>query len=127
MNVLDKHILIKQKFPSILEKNMGMISKACKQAHIDYNTYRKWAADDKEFAQDCKDAYEVVGDFVESKLYETINEKNPQTIMFYCRTRLKDRGYGEKKEEETPIWAEKEMEHLKKQVDKLVEENKRDY
>jgi len=127
----DKHIAVKKAFPTILEKNMGLITKACKAAKIDYKTYQKWYEYDKEFRDDCLQVVETVGDFVESKLYKTIQDENPQTIMFYCRTRLKGRGYAETKEEETPIWKQKEMEEVSKAIQKgmdlAMKKNKRDY
>lgn len=39
---------------------------------------------------------ETADDFVESQLMKLIEEGNPTAIIFYCKTRLKDRGYSER-------------------------------
>lgn len=94
----DKNLSIKENFPEILCKAMGIVTNACKNAGICRDTYYDWRNSDPEFAAKCDKAHEYAGDFVESKLYELINDKNPASVIFYCKTKLSGRGYMEKKE-----------------------------
>lgn len=89
----------KQMFPDILRKNLGLISRSCEDAGISRITYYQWRESDQKFAELCDEALEHTGDLVESVLHELITEqKNPQATMFYCKTKLKDRGFVERKE-----------------------------
>ncbi len=87
---------IKPKFPQIMKESMGIISSACKKAGIDRDTYYRWRKEDPEFAKACDEAYDHAADFVESKLYQLINEGNPSAIIFYSKTKMKNRGYVER-------------------------------
>ncbi len=44
-------------------------------------------------------------DYVESKLFELIEEKNPAAVIFYCKTKLRHRGYVEKLEADLTVTA----------------------
>lgn len=93
---LNKINNIKPKFPEILKDCMGLITKACEKANIDRTTYYNWRNDDPEFARACDYVQEHVGDFVESKLYKLVNDENPTAVIFYAKTKLKNRGYVER-------------------------------
>lgn len=96
--VYAKHHKVKESFPTILRENNGLVYLTCKKVGIDRSTFYDWCDKDPLFAKDCEEAREAVGDKVEDKLYELIEEKNPQAVMFYCKTRLKNRGYVERSE-----------------------------
>lgn len=86
----------KEDFIKYLEQSCGIINAACKKAQIDRKTYYNWCDADEEFHQACFMALELQGDFVESKLLEKINDGDTTAIIFYCKTKLKNRGYSEK-------------------------------
>ena len=81
-----------------LEASMGIVSTACKKADISRETFYNWKKKDKEFAKKVEEASEIAKDFVESKLYKLINDENATAIIFYCKTKMKERGYVEKQE-----------------------------
>ena len=81
-----------------LEASMGIVSTACKKADISRETFYNWKKKDKEFAKKVEEASEIAKDFVESKLYKLINDENATAIIFYCKTKMKGRGYVERQE-----------------------------
>jgi hypothetical protein len=89
---------VKAEFPKIFADCMGIVTMACAKADIDYDTYQRWRKDDPEFAAKCDKAYEKAGDFVESQLYKLIQKGNTPATIFYCKTKLRNRGYVEKNE-----------------------------
>lgn len=93
-----KSVLQKEKVLEFLEKNCGVISPACKGANISRFSFYQWLKDDKEFAEKVKQIQEASIDFVESKLYEKINDGDTTAIIFYLKTKGKQRGYSEKHE-----------------------------
>lgn len=92
----NKSYNIKEKFPEILKECMGLVTNACDKAGIGRSAYYDWRKSDPVFAKMCDDVQEHVGDFVESKLYKLINEGNASAIIFFSKTKLKNRGYVER-------------------------------
>lgn len=84
---------IKANFPEVLKQTMGLVTLACEKAGIVRSTYYKWRKEDPAFAAICDEVPDRVGDLVESKLYEKIQKGDGETIRFYCKTKLKHRGY----------------------------------
>lgn len=85
------------------EAGKGNISIACKSADIGRTTYYEWTNPkgdyyDAEFTKKVEDIMEGTGDFVESKLIQKINKDDITAIIFYCKTKLKARGYVERSE-----------------------------
>lgn len=91
---------LKARFIEALGTLAGIVSAACKKVGIDRQTYYNWKASDAEFAARVKDADENAKDFVESKLFDQINKGNIVAIIFYLKTKAKDRGYVERAESE---------------------------
>lgn len=89
----------KSKFPDFLDECKGIVSTACKRANISRNTYYRWLEEDPEFAAICATVQENTYDSVESKLLDAINDGNVTAIIFYCKTKLKHRGYIERVEQ----------------------------
>lgn len=88
----------KIKFPEILKECKGIVSIACQKAKIARHTYYDWRKADPDFAKLCDESSETTIDFVESKLLELIDEKHPAAIIFFMKTKAKDRGYVERVE-----------------------------
>ncbi len=74
------------------------ISEVCRACGISRSRFRDWEKKDKEFAQAYKDAKEAKKDFIENKLMENIANGDTQSIIFACKTQLKDRGYVERQQ-----------------------------
>jgi hypothetical protein len=109
---------IKNNFPDILKKYRGIVTPACQEAGIARQTYYRWRQENEEFALLCDEAYEEAGDFVESKLYDNIEENDTTAIIFYCKTRLKKRGYVERIET-----TGKDGDPLKSEIEFKVDES----
>lgn len=104
---MDKMDIKKQKVIEALDKTLGIISHACKMVKLSRTTFYKWMETDPEFAQKVREIEENTLDFVESKLFEQIEQLNTSATIFYLKTKGKKRGYIERKEitgaEGTPI------------------------
>jgi ACT domain-containing protein len=79
-----------------LEKQLGIVSNACKQAGIHRDTFYKWRRSDSEFRAKVDALQEVAKDFGETQLIKNMKEGKEASIIFFCKTRLKDRGYSER-------------------------------
>jgi len=81
-----------------LEKSLGVVTTACKQVGISRATYYRWLEEDVNFAWEAKSIQEIALDFVESKLFEQIQESSTPATIFYLKTKGKKRGYVERSE-----------------------------
>lgn len=89
---------LKAAFVEALNKTFGIVAQACKIVGVDRTTYYKWREKDEEFRKACDEVNEYVGDFVESKIIKKIDEGDTTMIIFYAKTKLKNRGYTERTE-----------------------------
>lgn len=89
----------KIKMLEALEKNKGIVTYACKAAHIIPNTYYKYYKEDPEFRAAADAIQETVCDFVEKKLYDNIDRGDTKSIMFYLRCKGQKRGFVDKSEQ----------------------------
>lgn len=81
-----------------LEKNLGVVTTACKQVGVGRATYYRWLEEDEKFASEAKAIQEVALDFAESKLFEQIQDGSTAATIFYLKTKGKRRGYVERQE-----------------------------
>ncbi len=81
-----------------LEKSLGVVTTACKQLDISRATYYRWLSEDEEFSKSAKEIQDVALDFVESKLFEQIQDSSTAATIFYLKTKGKKRGYVERSE-----------------------------
>jgi hypothetical protein len=88
----------KKKLLEALEEHKGIISIACKAIGINRSSYYDWIAKDEEFKKAVDEIQDVAIDFVESKLFQQIDEGNPTSTIFYLKTKAKQRGYVERQE-----------------------------
>lgn len=56
--------------------------------------------DDEEFKAEAKKVQEVALDFAEEKLFEAMEELNVTALIFYLKTKGKERGYVERIEQD---------------------------
>ena len=92
--------LKKQRFVEEFFNKAGNISELCKAVGIHRSTYYEWMNKDERFNAKINAEREGLIDFAESKLIKLIDEKNVTAIIFFLKTRAKDRGYVEKVETE---------------------------
>lgn len=83
-----------------MQKNLGVVSAACRAVGIDRSTFYLYVKTDPVFAESVKDVEDIALDFVESKAYEQIKEGNTSMIIFYLKTKGRRRGYIERQEVE---------------------------
>ena len=87
---------IKKEFPQLMEQSCGIITAACSKAKIERRTYYNWRNKDPGFAAACDEVLETTADMVEYALLKKIQEGNTTAIIFYCKTKMKHRGYIER-------------------------------
>ena len=77
----------------------GYITQACRALGMSSSTVYKWKNQDEEFAAKLKEVRKVgrikTDDYVESKLIEKIKDGDTTAIIFYCKTRMRYRGYSQ--------------------------------
>ena len=88
----------KRAFLTALEKGRGIIAYACKATKVPRSTYYKWMKIDGEFAERVRDISEVTIDTVESSLLNRIKKEDTTAIIFFLKTKGKERGYTERTE-----------------------------
>lgn len=88
----------KKRFIENIKKSLGIISTACVNTEISRQTFYNWIRDDEEFKKQYDEIANYVGDYVESKLLKLIGNSHPTALIFYCKTKLKNRGYVERQE-----------------------------
>jgi len=88
----------KRKLIEALHEYYGIITPACKAAHVSRKTYYNWCKADPEFKIAADEALDIALDFVESRLFDNIKSGNVLSQMFYLKCRGKERGYIEKTE-----------------------------
>ena len=71
----------------------GNITAACKNGNIGRQTFYNWMKNDVVFKRDFEDCEDALLDFAEGKLMNLIDEKNPTAIIFFLKTKGKERGY----------------------------------
>jgi len=76
-----------------LEKSLGIVTIACKEAGISRTLHYNWYNEDAEYKQAVDDVADIALDFVESKLYKKIEADDTTAMIFYLKTKGKKRGY----------------------------------
>ena len=88
----------KESILKALEKSLGVVTVACKQADVPRSTYYKWLNEDEDFAKAVKDIENIALDFGESQLHKQIGDGNTSATIFFLKTKGKKRGYIERNE-----------------------------
>lgn len=97
--IKNKEELKKQLIAEII-RTKGFKTIACNALKVNPRTFRSWMTEDDEFRQAVSDAVEIAreyrDDVAEQKLFGQVEAGDTTAIIFYCKTRLKNRGYSEK-------------------------------
>ncbi len=81
-----------------LEKSLGIVTTAWKDVGCARSTFYKYYDNDKEFRKKVDNIENYTLDFVESQLHKKIKDGDTTSIIFYCKTKGKKRGYIERQE-----------------------------
>lgn len=87
----------------------GIISYACQASGISRRTYYNWMEKNGKFKEAVNELQEEVIDRVESKLLTKINDEDLTAIIFYLKTKGKNRGYVEMVENKVTVNPFEEM------------------
>lgn len=79
-----------------LEKAMGIVSTAGRLAGVARSTHYYWMKEDIDYADKVDELVNVAIDFAESKLHQKIQGGDTTSIIFFLKTKGKDRGYVER-------------------------------
>jgi hypothetical protein len=102
-----------------LEKTGGLIAPAAKLLDMTRSGLYKRLSKDEKLQEARKEATEIVADMAEYKLIQGIQAGQPWAVLFYLKTRCKDRGYTEKTE--TQITGSVEVKVTKEDILKRIE------
>lgn len=89
---------LKKQMIKTLHQTLGVVSPACELVGIARSTHYRWMETDNEYKVLVNDIQNFQLDFVESKLFENVNSNDTTAIIFYLKTRGRERGYIEKQE-----------------------------
>ena len=81
-----------------LKRNRCLFHLAAREVGISYGTHRLWMMEDEEYRNAVNDIAASVGDEVENRLMDLISEGDTSATIFYCKTKLKYRGFTERTE-----------------------------
>jgi len=93
----------KAEFLKAYEKQGALTVRACKSIHISPATVTKWKKEDGNFSEAMRVIAENNLDIAEAKLMEQIESGNITAIIFFLKTKGKDRGYVERHDINTMI------------------------
>lgn len=81
-----------------LGSQLGIVTIACKQVGIHRDTHYTWMKEDEKYKKDVEDVIYSLKDFGENALLKLMKNEHPGAIIFFNKTKNKDRGYFEKQE-----------------------------
>lgn len=96
MNI--QNLTLKKAMIEALKKSLGIVTTACKEVGIERQTHYNWLKDDPDYKAQVEALDDMVLDFAESKLHQSINNGSDTATIFFLKTKGKKRGYVEKSE-----------------------------
>lgn len=88
----------KKFFLQALKASAGNVSQACKKSDISRMTYHRWKKTNVKFRKEVEEIQESLIDLAETMLMKNIKEGKTAEIIFYLKTRGRERGYIERME-----------------------------
>ena len=88
----------KKRLLEALEKHLGVVTSACREVGVSRVTYYDYYNNDPEFKKAVDELSNVALDFAESQLHKRISQGDTTGIIFYLKTKGKNRGYIEKQQ-----------------------------
>lgn len=111
----------KADFLEIYKNNMCIVATSCRCANISRTQYYQWRKEDAEFAAQCDDIEELQKDMAEASLLKQIKDGNTTMTIFYAKTKMRDRGYGEK--QDVNLHTDEELDFSKLTDEELLQYN----
>lgn len=87
-----------KEFLDAYDRSLGNVSTACRTVGITRRTYYNWKRDNRSFREAVEDLDEYNLDFAETMLMKHIREGDTTTLIFFLKTKGKQRGYTERSE-----------------------------
>jgi len=84
----------KERVVELLRESFFDVSWTIRQLRIQRRSFRRWKQKDPEFERACYETEEGVKDKAEMLLQIKMREGNTKAIIFFLKTKCKDRGYG---------------------------------
>lgn len=78
-----------------LKETRGIVSVACQRAGVARRTFYHWLDTDADFKRSVEDVHEDAVDFAESKLLDNIEAGKERSIIFFLKSRGRNRGFKE--------------------------------
>ena len=100
------------------------MASACKAVNISRFTFYKWYNEDEDFREKVDDVQELQKDFAEALILKKMKEGDTTMIIFYAKTKMKDRGYSERVEH-TGANGEPLLRAAEIDISKLTEEQRK--
>ena len=97
-NEQNRTVFGKKAMLEALKATLGVITPACEMAGIVRNTHYLWYANDIEYKKAVDDMPDIALDFAESRLHQNISNGSDACVIFYLKTKGKNRGYIERTE-----------------------------
>lgn len=85
-----------------LKECSGIVTFACEKVGLSRQTFYRWCRDDPEFKERVDAINELQIDVAEASLLKKIQNGDTTAIIFYLKTKGKDRGYSERREISIP-------------------------
>jgi hypothetical protein len=100
----------KARMIAALEKSLGVVTPAAKDAQIGRQTHYEWCKSDPDYARKVDETKNISLDFAETALMKTIRDGNTQAIIFYLECHGRGRGYIRKTDTTAEIKITNELE-----------------
>lgn len=84
----------------------GIVTFACEKVGLSRQTYYRWYKEDPDFKERADAINELQIDVAEASLLKKIQKGDTTAIIFYLKTKGKNRGYTERREITTPEGVE---------------------
>lgn len=92
----------KERLLEKLKECSGIVTFACDKVGLSRQTFYRWCRDDQEFKERVDAINELQIDVAEASLLKKIQNGDTTAIIFYLKTKGKDRGYSERREISIP-------------------------
>ena len=89
----------KKRLLEALEKSLGIVTTACEEVGVNRWTYYDYLKKDPKFKKQVEELADVALDYAESQLHKNIGDGKEASIIFYLKTKGRNRGYIEKIEQ----------------------------
>jgi|TARA_R110000772_G_scaffold88986_10_gene184686 hypothetical protein len=83
---------------SALESSMGVVATACETLNISRTNHYKWMKESPEYKENYDDLSNKALDYAETQLMKMIGKGNTAAVIFFLKTKGKERGYVERQE-----------------------------